>query len=178
MKTHSASLLESSGYETDQCSPSVARVRPGPSGRSDADRKMSSLLQPPPAPMEGSQRKHDKVASFLQDTFMEDTLDWIEFSRGRAHVGSLSNAALLSAYWFAQGRLETWVGSRLPKHQNNMKMENVSCLGPYGCLYHTTTVVGSKLFVFGGQIGTKIINDMWTLDLNSCTFAYCCPEPI
>ncbi|KAN0120947.1 hypothetical protein V8E52_004216 [Russula decolorans] len=38
--------------------------------------------------------------------------------------------------------------------------------GPNGCLYHTTTVVGSKLFVFGGKIGQKTINDMWTLDLN------------
>ncbi|KAF8502091.1 hypothetical protein F5888DRAFT_1168599 [Russula emetica] len=38
--------------------------------------------------------------------------------------------------------------------------------GPNGCLYYTTTVVGTKLIVFGGKIGGKIINDMWTLDLN------------
>jgi hypothetical protein len=35
-------------------------------------------------------------------------------------------------------------------------------------------VVGSKLFVFGGEITkTKIISDMWTLDLNYRSFAYC-----
>jgi hypothetical protein len=49
--------------------------------------------------------------------------------------------------------------------------------GPNGCLYHTTTVVGSKLFVFGGKIAGKTINDMWALDLNYRTLAYCCSEP-
>jgi hypothetical protein len=42
---------------------------------------------------------------------------------------------------------------------------------------HTTTVVGSKLFVFGGQIGEKTMNDMWALDLNSRMSAYYCSEP-
>jgi hypothetical protein len=37
---------------------------------------------------------------------------------------------------------------------------------------HTTTVVGSKLFVFSGQIGENVFNDMWTLDWNRRTFAY------
>ena len=49
--------------------------------------------------------------------------------------------------------------------------------GPGGHSYHTTTVVGSKLFVFGGEIGKKVINDMWTLDLNCRSFAYCYSEP-
>ena len=127
-------FLDRSGYETDQPSPSVVRARPGPSsgsnavqGSSSSDRKMNSLLQPPPAPMEASQRMYDKVVSFLQSRFMEDSLDWNEFSRDRAHVGSLSNTALLRVYWFAQGRLDTWVGSRLPKHLNNRKVEIVSC---------------------------------------------------
>ncbi|KAI0267956.1 hypothetical protein BGY98DRAFT_374637 [Russula aff. rugulosa BPL654] len=38
--------------------------------------------------------------------------------------------------------------------------------GPGGHCYHTTTMVGSKLFIFGGVIGEKTTNDMWTLDLN------------
>jgi hypothetical protein len=123
-QTHSGSFLDRSGHETDQPSPSVVRSRLGPSD----DRKMSSLLQPPPAPMEGSQCMHGKVASFLQDKFMEDALEWNEFSRDCAHVGSLSSAALLRIYWFAQGRLETWVGFQLPKHLNNKKVEIVSFL--------------------------------------------------
>jgi hypothetical protein len=46
----------------------------------------------------------------------------------RAHtVGSLSNVVLLRIYWFAQGRLETWVRSRLPKHLNGKKVEIESC---------------------------------------------------
>ncbi|KAI0267198.1 hypothetical protein BGY98DRAFT_1102240 [Russula aff. rugulosa BPL654] len=80
----------------------LVRSRLGPSDAPvSSDRKMSSLLQPPPAPIEGSQRMYDKVASFLQDMFMEDALEWNKFSRDCAH-----------------GRLETWVGSRLPKHLN------------------------------------------------------------
>ena len=44
--------------------------------------------------------------------------------------------------------------------------------GP-GCRYYQTTiVVNSELFVFGGQVGGKTVNDMWTLDLNYRTFAY------
>ena len=93
-QTHSGSFLDRSGYEADQPpSPSVVRARPGSLSRSNAaqgssssDRMTSSLLQPPPAPVEGSQRMYDKVASFLQDMFMfmEDTMNWNEFSRVRA----------------------------------------------------------------------------------------------
>src|SRR6266436_1199757 len=47
-----------------------------------------------------------------------------------------------------------------------------------GChWHHTVNVVGSKLFIFGGQCGQKILDDMWTLDLNGHTFAYCCFKP-
>jgi hypothetical protein len=126
-QTHSGSFLYQSGYETNQLSPSVVHARHRLSNGCSSDRKLSSLLQPPPTPMEDSQRIHDKVASFLEDMFMKDTLDWNEFSRDRTHVGSLSNAALLRIYWFAQARLETWVRSRLSKQLNNKKVEIVSC---------------------------------------------------
>ena len=49
--------------------------------------------------------------------------------------------------------------------------------GPGRRCYHTTTVVGSKLFVFGGEIVSKVVNDMWALDLNSRMIAHCCSEP-
>jgi hypothetical protein len=50
--------------------------------------------------------------------------------------------------------------------------------GPGRRSYYTTSVVGSKLFVFGGENDERtFFNDMWTLDLNSRTFAYCCSEP-
>jgi hypothetical protein len=47
--------------------------------------------------------------------------------------------------------------------------------GPNGRPYHTMTVVGSKLFVFGGRTYESVFNDMWALDLNCRTFAYCWP---
>lgn len=124
-QTYSGSFFDRSGDDTDQPSPSVVRAHPGPSSGCSSRRKMISL-QPPPAPIESSQCVDDKVASFLQDKFMEDTLDWNEFSRDRARVGSLNNVALLSAYWFAQKRLESWVESRLPKHLNYKIVEVVS----------------------------------------------------
>jgi hypothetical protein len=52
-QTHSGSFLDRSGHETDQPSSSVVRSRPGPSDGCSSDRKMSSLLQPAPAPLEG-----------------------------------------------------------------------------------------------------------------------------
>jgi hypothetical protein len=79
---------------------------------------------------------HNKVVSFLQDNFMEDASHWNEFTRDRAHVGSLSNAALLRVYWFAQGRLDSWVGSRLPKHINYKKVEVVSVPPFFSTIHH------------------------------------------
>ena len=43
--------------------------------------------------------------------------------------------------------------------------------GPGGRSNPSITVVGSKLFVFGGLIDGKAIDDMWTLDLNCRTLA-------
>ena len=49
--------------------------------------------------------------------------------------------------------------------------------GPCARYYHTMTLVGSKLFVFGGQSDAwSRFNDMWTFDLNSCTFLRRFPE--
>lgn len=148
-KIHSGSFLDRSGYETDEPSPSLVRARPGPSSGCSSDRKMSSLLKLPPAPMEaGSRYMQDKVTLFLQNKFMEeDTLEWNEFSRDRAHVGSLSSVMLLRAYWFAQGQLETWVGSRLPKHLKNKKVEIVSCQ----CLFFFMDCYNVRFLVLSGS---------------------------
>ena len=42
---------------------------------------------------------------------------------------------------------------------------------------HTTTMVGSELFVFGGQTPEELVNDMWKLNLNCRTFAYSTCDP-
>ena len=145
-KAHSGSRLDRSGYETDQPLPSARARQPSgmmmvtavaqeqDHGGSSDRRMMSSLLQPPPIPIvEAPQRMHDKAVSFLRDGFMEDSVHWNEFARDRAHVGSLSNVALLRVYWFAHGRVEAWVGSRLPKHLNYKKVEIVSVFNGGEC---------------------------------------------
>ena len=128
----SGSRMHVSGYETDQPTPSMrSRLSSGvvmaaqEQQHQSSDRRVSSLLQPPPAPVEGSQRTHDKVVAFLQEKFMEGPSHWNEFARDRSQVGSLSNAALLRIYWFAQDRMDAWVGSRLPKHLNSKKVVEI-----------------------------------------------------
>ncbi len=49
--------------------------------------------------------------------------------------------------------------------------------GPWGRNYHTVTLIGSKLFVFGGKIFGMRLNDIWGIDLNLCTFAPLFHEP-
>jgi hypothetical protein len=53
----------------------------------------------------------------------------------------------------------------------------IARLGPEGRYYHAVMMVGSKLFVFGGEIYGEYLNDMLAFDLNSRTFAYCCFDP-
>lgn len=123
----SASHLHHAGYETDQPLSSVrsrlsSRAREQHHG---PDRNVGSRLQLPPSPADNARRLHDKIVSFLQNEFMQDAPSWNEFSQNCAQIRSLSNAMLLKIYWYAQGRLDDWVGASTPEYLQHKKVEIV-----------------------------------------------------
>lgn len=130
----STSHLHHAGYETDQPLSSV-RSRPSSRAREQhqgPDRKVGSRLQLPPNTTDNARRLHDKIVSFLQNEFTQDAPSWNDFSQNCAQTRSLSNAMLLKVYWYAQGRLDDWVGAWTPERLRHKKVEIKHVLGALG----------------------------------------------
>ena len=61
------------------------------------------------------------------------------------------------------------------KEWTRVSMYGSSPPGRYG---HAVTMVGTKFFVFGGQVDGEFLNDLWSFDLNTCKSSAFISRPI